>query len=320
MILEEKLRLKKIKLTKLDDDLRSAKEKYYKGMIDNKGEKTNIDEMADNSCLNVSLLEAKDLKPMNYKGTSDSYVILTLGNKKMTSAYRQGTLTPIWNEDFSFAVLDKKLVLDITVWHRDTFKDEIHGSVKIPLSELSNQLKIEKEFELVPIGKDDTFSGTIRLRLQFLFSRYKYFTDLHAKTEDQINRLQEDITELNKYFDLFEKPFGILLYGEVNTIMDRRILQRSEDLASYAASNRRSVYMTSPRGFNKGPRGLAFKLESVIKGTFKKNNIEWSKLSLIMMYSVVICSCVSLFGRSDFVGVRINYFELILITKRNLKF
>jgi hypothetical protein len=304
MILEEKLRLKKIKLTKLDDDLRAARDKYYKGMMDNKGERTNKDDMADNACLNVSLLEAKDLRPMNYKGTSDSYVVLTLGNKKMTSAYRQGTLTPIWNEDFSFSVNDKKLVLDITVWHRDTFKDEIHGSVKIPLLELDNQIKLEKEFELIPKEKDNTYCGTIRLRLQFLYSRYKYFSDLHAKTEDQIKRLQEDITELNKYFDLFEKPFGILLYGEINSIIDRRILQRSEDIASYAASNRRSIYMTSPRGFSKGPRGLAFKLESVIKGTFKKNNIEWSKLSLIMMYSVVICSCISLFGRSDFVGVR----------------
>jgi Ca2+-dependent lipid-binding protein len=268
VVLEEKLRMKKISLSKLDEELRVTKEKFYKGMTEHKGEKTNQEDLMDNASLSVTLLDAKGLRPMNFKGTSDPYVVLTFGSKKATSAYRPGTLKPAWNEDFSFHVTNKKVVLDITVWHRDTFSDGKLGSISIPLSDLEDQIKIEKEYDLTLNGEET--EGKLRLRMQFLYSRYKYFSDNHVKTEQQIQRLQEDITQLNKYFELFEKPFGILIYGEIDSILDRRILQRSDDLASYAASNRRSIYMTSPAMAKMTPKSLAYKLESVIKGTLSK--------------------------------------------------
>ena len=266
IILEEKLRMKKIKLTKLDDELRIANAKFQKGMNDNKGEMINKEDLSNSATLYITLLDAKNLKPMDYNGASNPYVMFLLGDKKATSSFKPGTLDPVWNEDYSFAVATRNLVLEVQVWDHGRFGGEdMHGSVKIPLRDLENQMKTEREFDLY--AKDGS-SGSIRLKLHFLYSKYKYFSDNYLKTEGQILRLQEDINELNRYYDLFSKPFGILLFGEINMILEKRILERSEDIESYAASSRRSVYMSPnmPK-FNKG---LAFKLESVIKGTFSK--------------------------------------------------
>jgi len=128
---------------------------------------------------------------------------------------------------------------------------------------LESQTKEEKEYNLVVNGEGEG-NGRIRLRLQFLYSRYNYFSNNFTKTEAQIIRLQEDITELNRLFELFSKPFGILLYGEINLILEKKILERSEDLASYAASNRRSVY-AAPR-LNK-QKGLTMRVENVLRAT-----------------------------------------------------
>ena len=82
ILLEEKIRLKKIKLQKLDDELRTTKEKFLKGMNENKGERLTSEGISENATIYITLLEARDLKPMDYTGTSDPYVILPLKIEK----------------------------------------------------------------------------------------------------------------------------------------------------------------------------------------------------------------------------------------------
>jgi Ca2+-binding EF-hand superfamily protein len=101
MILEEKLRIKKIKLQKLGDDLKSASEKYLNGMKENKDEIVNKEGIAKNAMLNISVIEAKGLKPLDYNGLSDPYCILHLDEQTQKTNYQPETLDPIWNEDFS---------------------------------------------------------------------------------------------------------------------------------------------------------------------------------------------------------------------------
>jgi hypothetical protein len=264
--LEERLRFKKITLTKLEEELRSARDKYEKGMNDNRNEKTNKDGMTENATLLISLINATDLKPLDYNGASDPYVVFTLQDKKEVSTYKSATLDPVWNEDFSFPVSKMESVLEVQVWNSNFGGDELHGTVKIPVISLDNQVKVEKEYNLVFKGEGQGY-GQLVLRLHFLYSRYKYYYNNYVKTEAQIKRLQEDITELNRLFELFEKPFGILLYGEISIILDKNILQRSEDYASYAASNRKSIYYPN---MSKSMAPMALKVENVIKATLSK--------------------------------------------------
>lgn len=264
--LEEKLRLKKIKLQKLDDDLRGLAEKYYKGMNENRGEIMTSEGISKSASLDIKLLEAKDLKPMDFNGTSDPYVIFELGGKKFTSSYKTEILDPVWNEEYSFQVTSRNMVLNVEVWSQDAYaQHDFEGSVKIPLSELEDQKKIDRWFE---ISNGDEKTGYIRLCLHVIHSKYKFFSDLYNNTNEQISSLQADISELNRYYDLFEKPFGILLYGEIESILDKRILERGEDVSTYMINPKKSVFV-SPR-FSVTKSGFAHKMENVLRGTLSK--------------------------------------------------
>jgi hypothetical protein len=83
--------------------------------------------------------------------------------------------------------------------------------------------------------------------------------------------LQEDINELNRIFELFNKPFGIIIYGEIIPILEKRILERSEDITHYMSSSRKSIY-ASPRYGSKS--GFAQKMENVFRGTFSKQKFN----------------------------------------------
>ena len=101
MLFEEKLRLQKTKLEKLEDDIKTVKEKNEKALKDNSSEIINKNGVAENAFLNVTVLEAKDIKPMDWGYTSDPYCVLYLDDERSTTTYKPTTLEPVWNEDFT---------------------------------------------------------------------------------------------------------------------------------------------------------------------------------------------------------------------------
>jgi len=226
--------------------------------------------IAKGATLYVKLLEAKDLKPMDFDGTSDPYVIFELNGKKLISSYKEETLEPIWNEEFTFPVESSNLDLNIDVWSRDAYaQHDLEGSVTISLKDLIEQKKSDKWYEL---SNGDEKFGYLRLGLHYIHSRYKYFSDLYNNTNEQIMSLQNDLSELNRYYELFDKPFGIVLYGEVEGIVNRKILDLGEDVGTYMITNRKSLFV-SPR-FSMYKSGFAHKMESVIRGTLSKHKLK----------------------------------------------
>ncbi len=261
--------MKKIKLQKLDDDLRVLAEKYYKGMNENRGEVMTSEGISKGATMEIKLLEARELKAMDFDGTSDPYIIFELGGKKLTSSYKAETLDPVWNEEYSFPVTTRNMVLNVEVWSKDAYaQHDFEGSVKIHLSELQDQKKVDKWLEIYN-GEEKT--GYIRLGLHYIHSKYKFYSELHNNTNEQILSLQTDISELKRYYELFEKPFGILLFGEIESILDKKILERGEDVSTYMINTRKSMFV-SPR-FSVVKSGFAHKMESVIRGTLSKITI-----------------------------------------------
>ncbi len=268
MLLEEKLRLKNIKLQKLEDDLKLSKDKFLKGMNDNKDEIFNENGVSTTSSFSITIVEARDLKPMNYDGFSDPYVKLSIENQKVFSSYKTSTLNPNWNEEFSLNAPSKNIMLKIDVYNKRKFGgDDYMGGVIINLLELIDQLKVENWYKLENSQTPEE-NGEIFLRMQFVWSKYKYFSDSCLKTENQISRLHEDFIELKRIIDLFEKPYGLLIYGEVDNILKKRILERSEEVGQYVASSRRTVF-ASPR-FSSHSKHNAFvdRVENVFRATF----------------------------------------------------
>jgi Ca2+-dependent lipid-binding protein len=57
------------------------------------------------SILTVHVVEARDLKAMDMDGTSDPYAILSIEDQRIETNYKKGTLTPVWNESFTFDIV-----------------------------------------------------------------------------------------------------------------------------------------------------------------------------------------------------------------------
>ncbi|XP_078421457.1 multiple C2 and transmembrane domain-containing protein 1 isoform X3 [Cetorhinus maximus] len=91
--------------------------------------------------VSVTLIEGRDLKPMDPNGLSDPYVKFKMGCQKYKSKAILKTLNPQWREQFDFLLAEEKDgIIDITVWDKDSLKkDDFIGSCQIDLSGLSKE-------------------------------------------------------------------------------------------------------------------------------------------------------------------------------------
>lgn len=100
LLLEEKLKLKRLKLEKLIEEIEDNTTKIIQKRDQHKNEELNENGVAFDANLNILLLEARELKPLDYDGTSDPYCIFTMNGQEAKSSYKESTLNPIWNEEF----------------------------------------------------------------------------------------------------------------------------------------------------------------------------------------------------------------------------
>jgi Ca2+-dependent lipid-binding protein len=144
------------------------------------------------SILTVHVVEARDLKPMDMDGTSDPYVTLQIEDQRIETNYKKSTLSPVWNESFTFDITQGREPLKVIIMDKDTFgKDEFEGKCMVPLNLLRDQMKHDQWFDLLEEGNQPTL-GRIRLMLQWVYSKVQYFSEYLAKWDET---LQKDIEE-----------------------------------------------------------------------------------------------------------------------------
>ncbi|RXN21208.1 multiple C2 and transmembrane domain-containing 1-like isoform X2 [Labeo rohita] len=87
--------------------------------------------------VSISLIEARDLQPMDANGLSDPYVKFRMGHQKYKSKTIPKTLNPQWREQFDFHLYDEQGgFIDITIWDKDAGKkDDFMGRLDLPLEE-----------------------------------------------------------------------------------------------------------------------------------------------------------------------------------------
>jgi Ca2+-dependent lipid-binding protein len=70
--------------------------------------------------LKVTLLNATDLIPMDWNGSSDPFAVLEVGTQQFTSKKVGHSLNPTWNESFEFEVCDpSRDVLTVRLYDYD---------------------------------------------------------------------------------------------------------------------------------------------------------------------------------------------------------
>ncbi len=86
------------------------------------------------SWLEVRIKEGKDLTPQSIDGKSDPYVVIEFGGIWEETRVEMNTLTPKWNEKYSFEVNDPEIILRLTVKDKDKFtEDEVLGECRMRL-------------------------------------------------------------------------------------------------------------------------------------------------------------------------------------------
>lgn len=123
--------------------------------------------------LTVAVLEARGLSPKDAGGTSDPYVIVTVGKSTFRTSTVQGTLNPTWGEagvgeacDFELAAVHDDAFVHAAVfdWNRGT-NHVFMGEVVELVKDLEGAGVVDREYEL-SAGGGDPHSVTGRLRLQ----------------------------------------------------------------------------------------------------------------------------------------------------------
>ncbi|CAG8976671.1 hypothetical protein HYALB_00012063 [Hymenoscyphus albidus] len=96
--------------------------------------------------LKVVALRARDLAAKDKSGTSDPYLVLTLGDVKNATQPVQKTLNPEWNVIVQFPVTSiNSLLLDCVCWDKDRFGKDYLGEFDLSLEEIFYNGEPEQE-------------------------------------------------------------------------------------------------------------------------------------------------------------------------------
>lgn len=102
------------------------------------------------SVVNIVLVSAEDLLPMDDNGFSDPYVKFRLGNEKYKSKWKPKTLKPVWLEQFNLHMFDDQTShLELSVWDHDSGgRDDFMGRCLIDLSEFKTETTHSSHYKL----------------------------------------------------------------------------------------------------------------------------------------------------------------------------
>lgn len=304
ILFEEKIKTKKIKVEKMIEDINLDLDRYKKNLGKHQNERPIGNGITNESTLFVTVYEAKELVS-SVIGACDPFVVLYFQNQKEQTQLKRSTNTPAWNEEFFFKLDSPEGAIKIEVHDQTMMGSKLLGSVSVNLNDLKDQEKKTGWFDLSLDGTSGN-QGSIRLKLQCILSFVEYYTSKINQFQQAINFLSQNLEVLEYFVEKTESPFGIIFCGELDRIFKENILGQTDQILTQFEENRKK----KDAEYRK-ERGSAFgeKVEMVIKETFKTNNIPWSKLTKVMMVTLVILSFISLLERSDFV----NFFISVMI-------
>lgn len=188
-------------------------------------EKTNEFGIMIGSYLTVRIVEARNLKPMNDNNTSDPYAVISVEGQKEETKFVESTLNPKWDESFKFDIRNGKDFLEVLVLDRDLYAaDDFQGKLSLNLMDFKDQMKTDKWYDLQSTNPNEIWQGDIRVEIQWIHSRIKFFEDLLQRL-DQIliedgkkrNEVELTLKELRAPFEFLEYlDYGHFEIDDVN--------------------------------------------------------------------------------------------------------
>ena len=241
--LEEQLKIKYSKLRKVKDDLKTAKKDYESKKKKFENEKKN-GEISENSEVLIQLIEGINLKSpisnlvkakVEFEQISNESIV----NKNVSRLIESNN--PRFNEDFHFQIFTPQDIINLKVIDQ-SYADALLGTIKLDLKKYADQIKKEETLDVSPLDDPNTKNGQLHFRIRYRYDNYLYFSNLVQKTDIQIDRLKEVLSELKEYLEKIKEPFGLIIAHKAQKIIENKIMDKSEDPKQYIESWRRSVY------------------------------------------------------------------------------
>lgn len=125
--------------------------------------------------LKVEVLRGRNLAAKDKSGTSDPFLVLTLGDAKEATSVISKTLNPEWNQTFELPVLTAdSALLEAVCWDKDRFRNDYMGEFDVVLEDLFASGSTTTEAKWFPVKakrsgrrkakKDSNISGEILIK------------------------------------------------------------------------------------------------------------------------------------------------------------
>ena len=266
----------------ITDNQQHLEEARWKLQEAEKMERTNANGIMVGSVLTCHVREAKNLKPMNMRGKSDPYVVLTCERQRIETKYIPNEVNPVWDEVFTFQIDRHDSNLKVAIMDRSSMGgDEFQGQLVIPLSTMADQLKHDNYYELK--SKDNQpWPGKLRLGLQWVYSKVKYFQTIIQQWGESLEIDKQELDYLKGELHKLDKPFGHLL--------EMKALKKIEN--------------SSRVGIRFEGLELEFnlKLEKALSISFVKG-LDWNWAGFLCMLVYLVLGVLLMFARTDFTDV-----------------
>ena len=242
VLLEEKLKMKKISLSEVKDSLQAKLAQYQNKLKDYENEEYNSNGISNESELKITIIEITNLKSLLI--APKCKVVLNLMDKsgqvlnEKETQLITGTSNPKFNEKFVFKIEDYNNYVKCMIFDSDALISEGQGSFIINLTNLFDQLTHDLWLDVIG-GQEGC---KVHVSCLFIYNNTKRYKDLISKTTQQMDRLSQNIFQIENLEEKLNQPYGLIMFNKIKEILDKKILSNSENVSEYLGTSRISVY------------------------------------------------------------------------------
>jgi len=238
ILLEEKLKLQRENLNRLRNDLIRTIERYQEKLKEYEYEQFYPSGISKQNELSIKIKEIKNLQ-----GMRQCKIILSLINKSGEIIDEKETqpkygLNPKFDEIFSFQVVDEKCYVKCILTDSETLINEGHGYFIINIGNYLDQVRKEIWYDI--IGEENL--AKVLISCSFTFNNKQKYSDLITKKTQQIDKLTQNIFQIDNLIEKINEPYGLLYYNKIKEIQEKKILNSSDNANEYLGNSRISIY------------------------------------------------------------------------------
>ena len=293
--LEEKLKIDNKKYEKALDELSLQINKCQESLKNSQDEIEISDGLTNKSSLFITVIEARDLifENLNLIGDSTISVVLSFQGEEQETNMVRANNSPSWCENFKFKVTEPNGLLRIEVFeHSNLMGKKSLGFISIDLNDLKDQKKRINWYDLN--NNNNAMCGSIYLKLNCILNFRHFYQSEIELAENQIRIFQNALNITDYFVDNMNSPFGLLFADNLETLINNQELKQADELWNYLESQKEKE------------KDNIFKAANAPYVPSNKMRITLNKLNIVLIYSLVIFSLISLLERSDYVNIGLS--------------